>query len=1310
MSLIRSFFFAVILAPVMFPSALLAEEPPAKKILIVVEGSSDTRNFAMGIGRQVATLLGHFNTSVTMKGVNTYAPHELEGYDYTFYCGFNPKNSVPNVFCDDVYRTEKPVIWLSTGFVEFSERFDVGKRFGFKAVYLDSSTAYDVVRAGSREYARQEMTTTITAVLNRSIAKVFATAYALKKRKEVPYIIQSRNLLYFADSPFAYTGDSDRYLLFADMLHDILKEQHEDFHTAIVRLEDIDVYEDPNALREVADILSNRGIPFLIGVIPFYVDPSQGIRLSLSDRPELVDALQYMVKNGGTIVMHGVTHQYKGKTAVDYEFWDENTNRPIKDETPDGIARKLEMGIQEFMKNGLYPLVWETPHYTASFDLYKTVTKYFSTACEQRLAIEDAEFSQYFPYLIKKDLFGQTIYPENLGFIAMDQDKNVEEAQVQSLLKNAKSYLTVRDGIASFFFHPFLNLDLLKEIVDGMQLLGYTFIDLREQTNWVKNTDRVILSGSQTYTITLNDQYLLEAYFDESGEIRDRTISETRYKGPVTRTVTLKPREFYKAEPTEFIERKITFFENIAMKTEKAYENIFSAEPMRAVILWNHFARGAGFNDQASFASVLQSVNVKVDTFFVGQPLDLARYNLLIVPYAFVDSMKQRDYDAVTAFVENGGNIITDTKNELAIDLGIRYIDARLRVRGIHDRLYPEEQISWRYAELVNKFESDVIDEVFCTDEGTDAPMIIGRKFGKGKVIYINSRFDPSSRQGYSLYPFLLEYIRKYFELRPILRRENLEVYFDPGFRHAYSIEQLVAQWVTQGIRRVHVAGWHQYPKYTYDYDRLIRVAHANGILVFAWLEPPQVSQKFWLDHPEWREKNYKGEDIQPSWRYPVALTEPKCLNALVGEYRRCLERYDWDGVNLAELYFDAGRGFTDPRLFTPMHPSARAEVKRKYGFDLTSIFDPQSPFYWKSNDVVRKEVVNYRIEKLNEVYRLLLDSFSSIVRTKEGFQLMVTAMDSYGSPEVRENIGVDMKHILALQKEYKFSLQVEDPENRWSTDPMRYVEIGKLYAGLIGDRTKLLLDLNILSFRKKTAVTPFPTLIQTGTESFHLVRAAAIGAPRMTIYSESSVNPQDLRFFANAAAADVQQRYTPDGYEVGAPTAFSVKMPKDVQEIIVDGDPTPAFRDNLFLIPAGNHTISLDKASVGSFSTHQLETHLMSITANLLTLTHGLRDVSFTYESDMRTLASFSNYPTTVTVDGSGYPVTVMKGNDCFTIMLPTGRHDVRVVAGDQFSYGINVTSLWSTTAIAIFGAVAVTLLLLMYIMMKFVKRKTNG
>lgn len=1288
-----------------------AFQPQTKNILILVEGNTDIKSFSMADGRQLGELMGHFHTKTTIKGVNQYVKNELQNYDFIFYIGYKLKNNVPKVFLNDVVATTKPIIWLNTGIVEFSKSYDLKKLFGFNVASYDSVSGYDMVKSGSKVFTKGDEHTSVIQIADKKSVQVLAYAYSSKRKKETPYIIKSKNFMLFADSPFAYADETDRYLLFADMLHDILGEQHEESHSALIRIEDISPMDNPDKLRDIADLLSERGIPFLVSVIPFYVDPSTQTRVSMSDKPDLVDALKYMVKNGGSLIMHGVTHQYKGVTASDFEFWDGQTNKPIKDETEAGIASKIEMGIQELMKNGLYPIAWETPHYTASFKLYKTVAKYFGSAMEQRLAVEDFEHSQYFPYIINNDLFGQKIYPENLGYVPLDDNKNVSRAQVEHMIKAAKVNLNVRDGFAACFFHEFLDLDLLSELVDGIRALGYTYIDLQDETNWVKTKDRIILTGSQSYTLNLDDQFLVEAYYKRNGDIINKNYSDKRITGPVSRDISLEVGQLYRAEPTEYKERELSFLDKVSAKAEKIYQNIFVSEEdwkeASPVILWNHFAKGAAFNDQASLASVFKSVNINVDTIFVGQKIDLQNHNLLIIPYAFIDSLKDSDYNLIEKFVADGGNLITDTKSDLAKLFNLTFSKTQIRVNRIRDKFYSEEPIAWRYFELVSKIETDDKDEVFCYDEFTHMPMLIGRKISKGKIIFINSRFDPYTQEGYSLYPYLLEYAKRYFGLRPFIRRDNLEVYFDPGFRRTFSTENLVKQWVKEGIRVIHAAGWHEYPKYTYDYKRLIDLAHANGILVYAWLEPPQVSQKFWNEHPEWREKNYLNQDVRPSWRYPVSLTDPKCVAAMNYEFKKFLEGYDWDGVNLAELYFEAAEGFKNPNLFTPMHPSAKSLVMKKYGIDLGKIFDPTSSFYWKNNSFVQNSITEFRVDELNSVYETLLSTFKQIEAKKKGFEIIVTAMDSFGSPELRDYIGVDMKNIISLQKKYDFTLQVEDPENLWSTDPLRYINIGNRYASLLGGTSKLLLDLNILNFRKENAITPFPTLIQTGTESYHLINAAAIGAPRFTVYSESSVNPQDLSFFPFAASINVSYQQLDNGYQFNSPTSFTIQMPKEVKVMSIDGNPVAPFRQNLFLIPAGRHTVTSYNQNITSFSTHELQTSILACTGNLLSVAYGMKDVKFVYESDGRTLVSLNKEPTLVKIDNEDYPFTVMKGNDCYSIFLPPGKHYVELTAGSAFTYGVSITSLWSSTGIALFGTLAVALLFVMYLSLKIIRKK---
>lgn len=78
----------LLLLTLLTASASFAAGNGNKKILIVVQGSSNLRNHAIGDARQLAALLGHFQADVSYKGMDDYKPRELNSYDYTFYIGF----------------------------------------------------------------------------------------------------------------------------------------------------------------------------------------------------------------------------------------------------------------------------------------------------------------------------------------------------------------------------------------------------------------------------------------------------------------------------------------------------------------------------------------------------------------------------------------------------------------------------------------------------------------------------------------------------------------------------------------------------------------------------------------------------------------------------------------------------------------------------------------------------------------------------------------------------------------------------------------------------------------------------------------------------------------------------------------------------------------------------------------------------------------------------------------------------------------------------------------------------------------------
>src|SRR5262249_15142492 len=146
-------------------------------------------------------------------------------------------------------------------------------------------------------------------------------------------------------------------------LHDFFNQPHQEERKALLRLEDISVEDDIDKLREIADYLAERGVPFQIALIPIFKDPATGEEIYLSDRPQFVRTIRYMVSKGGLVVMHGVTHQYRGRSGDDFEFWDRAGNRPIQGDSPTLVDQKLRDGLAECFRNGIYPVTWETPHY-----------------------------------------------------------------------------------------------------------------------------------------------------------------------------------------------------------------------------------------------------------------------------------------------------------------------------------------------------------------------------------------------------------------------------------------------------------------------------------------------------------------------------------------------------------------------------------------------------------------------------------------------------------------------------------------------------------------------------------------------------------------------------------------------------------------------------------------------------------------------------------------------------------------------------------------------------------------------------------
>ena len=342
--------------------------------------------------------------------------------------------------------------------------------------------------------------------VDRSRVQVLARAVRAKG-SPFPWALRSRNLTYVGEVPFQYTSETDRVLVFADLLFDALAPRARERHRALVRLEDINPLSNPGQLRAAADYLHGKGIPFGFGVSPYYRDP-QGREdgpddVRLRDAPEVVAALKYLMRKGGVLVGHGFTHQwdggsnpYNGVTGDDVEFYrvTETPDGEIQqvgpvpsDESVDWAESRMVAANRELAASGLrLPRIFEFPHYAASDRGYRAAARRFATRWERSLyfggLLGGGQVSyrhvegQFFPYVVR-DVYGSKVLPENLGSITPTTWHSYKARQPRDLVRAARANLVVRDGFAAFYFHPFLDLKYLRQTVEGIEAAGYRFVD-----------------------------------------------------------------------------------------------------------------------------------------------------------------------------------------------------------------------------------------------------------------------------------------------------------------------------------------------------------------------------------------------------------------------------------------------------------------------------------------------------------------------------------------------------------------------------------------------------------------------------------------------------------------------------------------------------------------------------------------------------------------------------------------------------------------------------------------------------------------
>jgi uncharacterized protein YdaL len=484
--------------------------------LILYDSTGPYAWLGQAYATMVANLASHFG-AWTAKPVASYTAGDVDRYTATIYLGSTYDEPLPAAFLADVPASQHPVIWvydniwrLTASDPSFQSRYGwMWSQFSSCDSCTGNASPVTQIDYKGQQLARSPLNQGgIMDYAAIDAARVQTVGSAVRADgSRFPWAVRSGNLTYVGENPFSYFAEGDRMMAFADLLFDALAPQTLVRHRALVRLEDITPDSDPAELRAIADYLSSNRVPFGFGVVPVYKDPlgvdngGRATTKTLKGEKALSDALRYLQSKGGVMIDHGDTHQYSnvanpynGVTGDDFEFYRtiENLDHtltfvgPVKEDSAKWAAGRLADAAKEFkLAKFATPTIFEFPHYAGSAVDYATVATRFAARWERSLyplgVLTGAKpdytrvTGQLFPYAVR-DVYGQRVLPENLGNVEPEPFHQFPTRFPADIVRDAQRNLVVRDGVAGFYFHPFWDIAYLKQTVEGIQALGYTFV------------------------------------------------------------------------------------------------------------------------------------------------------------------------------------------------------------------------------------------------------------------------------------------------------------------------------------------------------------------------------------------------------------------------------------------------------------------------------------------------------------------------------------------------------------------------------------------------------------------------------------------------------------------------------------------------------------------------------------------------------------------------------------------------------------------------------------------------------------------
>lgn len=653
------------------------------------------------------------------------------------------------------------------------------------------------------------------------------------------------------------------------------------------------------------------------------------------------------------------------------------------------------------------------------------------------------------------------------------------------------------------------------------------------------------------------------------------------------------------------------------------------------------------------YRNIFKSLSIKFNLVEYDDldSIDLNLVKLLVIPSELDGYLTNKDREYIKEEVKNGLYIILEKKSDLSKVFGIKRIEKDINIKTIIDKNHKDVEIMLKEKLKVDKFKN-IFDQIFYISKQKEIPLLMGLDYFEGKILFLAIELDNINNFGYNRFLFFHEVLKEYFDIKPKISRNNLSVYLDWGFAYDENPDEIANDLKQSGVNQVHISSWYCQNGCENFIKELIDSCHSENILVYMWLELPMVSKKYWDENPTLRQKTATLDDAHIDWRYLMALEDERCMDFVKNQIKTRIDKFDFDGIDLAELYFESpGNGFDEPKKFTPMSDIVRKEFNSLYKVDPIEIFNPKSKYYHKKNENIKDKFVKYRInlcKKLNEE----IISYIKEIDSENKLEIILTQIESNVDSTMKEKIAVDMDKFIELQNKHGFTLQVEDPYTLWNLGHKRYEEIIKYYEGKIKEGSNIYMDINIVNRNGKI----YPHKKQTGLEIISLVNTASNIFDKVCLYEYNTVNKFDFDYLKYSISNDVKyDKLKSNSYFFDSPYKFNFEVDTKNKDIYLNDKKWIYYNDKGITIPKGTNMLILkDRFKIED------ELQIIDVNGEISGIDLNKNILKLKYNSDKNKYISFNKLPKVMFVNNEEVKIKSIYKKNNYTIFCPNGNNEI--------------------------------------------------